>query len=67
MSPEFDGDNRVCVFDLIGSLCTIMTMLSFGTKFSIISARLSCIIKIIIATPAMVMFANAGFEESIQS
>jgi hypothetical protein len=32
MSPEFNGDNRVCVFDLVGSLCTIITMPSFGTK-----------------------------------
>jgi hypothetical protein len=65
-SPEFDGDDRVCVFDLVGSLCTIMTMLSFGTKSSIISARLSCRIKFIIAMPAMVMFAIAGFEEFIK-
>ncbi|KAG2744994.1 hypothetical protein P692DRAFT_20117168 [Suillus brevipes Sb2] len=32
MSPEFDGDKRVCVFDLVGSLFTIMTVLPFGTK-----------------------------------
>jgi hypothetical protein len=30
--PRLNTDHRVCVFDLVGSLCSIMTMLSFGIK-----------------------------------